>query len=375
MIRRKVCILTTVHPPFDTRIFHKQAKTLAEAGYDVTLIAQHKRPEIIDGIRILPLPTPKNRLQRMIYTTFYAFKLSLKERADVYHLHDPELLPIGLVLKLLTNGKVIYDVHEVVPATILTKDWIPCLMRKPMSWLFNFFERITTKFIDKLIAAADSIAARFPSDKVVTVRNYPRIDFFIDTIDIVHNSSKDYCTLIYVGGLTEERGIYELVKSLEFVDSKLPLRLKLIGKFYPPAFESRLRSLRAFAKVDYLGWLPYEEAMAHLKNADIGIVLFHPAPNHLGSCPNKLFEYMATGLPVVASNFPLWREIVEGNSCGICVDPLDPKAIAQAIEYLLAHPEEARRMGENGRRAVVEKYNWNMEGKKLLKLYEELLRR
>ncbi len=96
----KVCILTSVHSLFDIRIFHKQAKTLAKAGYDVTLIVQHTRDEVIEGIKVIALPKPKNRFHRMIGLVFRVFRLALTQKADVYHFHDPELLPVGVLLRL-----------------------------------------------------------------------------------------------------------------------------------------------------------------------------------------------------------------------------------------------------------------------------------
>jgi glycosyltransferase involved in cell wall biosynthesis len=110
--------------------------------------------------------------------------------------------------------------------------------------------------------------------------------------------------------------------------------------------------------------------MSHSK---AGIVTFHPLPNHIDAQPNKMFEYMSAGLPIITSNFPLWKEIVEGNSCGICVNPLDPEEIGKAIEYIISHSNEAEKMGQNGKKAVLEKYNWQVEEKKLFEVYEELL--
>ena len=138
----KVCVLTTVHPPFDTRIFYKQARTLARAGYKVVLIAQHNRDEMVDGVKIVALPKPRNRFARIFGLTWRAFHLALRERAEIYHFHDPELLPIGVLLKIFTRAKVIYDVHEDVPEQILTKHWIPCLLRRPLAGVFNAFEKL-----------------------------------------------------------------------------------------------------------------------------------------------------------------------------------------------------------------------------------------
>jgi len=209
----------------------------------------------------------------------------------------------------------------------------------------------------------------------VVVRNYPLLDLFPlpKHEKDEKSSSKGPHRLIVTGGLTRFRGIGELVQAAALVGDEYDIRVKLLGRFISKTFEEEVQALPGFERVEYHEWVPYEEVPRHLVEAQIGVVLFHSLPNHINAMPNKLFEYMAAGLPIIASNFPLWREIVEGNECGLTVNPLDPKEIAKAIEYLLLHPEEACRMGNNGRRAVEEKYNWENEGKKLLALYEKLL--
>jgi len=367
----RIVQLTTVHQPFDTRIFHKQAKTLARAGYDVTLIAQHDGDRVVEGVRIIGLPKPRNRFIRIFGLTWRAFRLALRQHADVYHFHDPELLPIGLMLKLFTRAKVIYDVHEDVPQQILTKYWIPRPLRKPLSVVFNAFEKLLARMLDAVVVATEGIAEKFRGRNPIVVHNYP-------DLKMLPNSSapkeKNEKVLVYVGGISKLRGAVEMVRALEYLERVEDLRLDLIGRFEPSSLERELQALPGYRRVRYLGWLQPKDIYKHLQTADIGLVCLHPDPRYVVGWPVKLFEYMAAGLPVIASNFPLWQEIVEGNRCGICVDPLNPKEIAGAIEYLITHPEEARQMGENGRRAVEEKYNWEKEGKKLLKLYEELLK-
>ena len=367
----KVVHLTTVHPPFDTRIFHKESKTLAQAGYKVVLIAQYERNEVVDGVKIVALPKPRDRFARIFGLAWRAFRLALRQRADVYHFHDPELLPIGVLLKLFTRGKVIYDVHEDVPQQILTKHWIPRLLRHPLAVVFNAVEKLLTQAMDAVVVATEGIAEKFTRLKPIVVHNYPDLGM-LPNPSTRRGEGKEK-VLVYVGGISKIRGAVEMIQALEHLNPAWDVRLELIGKFDPPELEGELQALLGYRRVRFLGWLPWELAWERAQAAFAGLVLFHPAPNHTNSFPNKLFEYMAAGLPVVASNFPLWKEIVEGNQCGITVDPLDPKEIAQAIEYLLTHPEEARQMGENGRRAVEEKYNWEKETEKLLALYEELL--
>jgi glycosyltransferase involved in cell wall biosynthesis len=368
----KICMLSTVHQALDDRIFYREAKTLARAGYKVVLIAQHNRDEMVDGVKIVALPKPRNRFARMFGLTWRAFHLSLRERADVYHFHDPELLPIGVLLRIFTRAKVIYDVHEDVPEQILTKHWIPCLLRRPLAVVFNAFEKLMAQVLDAVVVATEGIAEKFAHLNPIVIHNYPDLGM-LPNPSTRRGEGKEK-VLVYVGGISKIRGAVEMVRALEHLNSAWDVRLDLIGKFEPPELEQELQGLPGYQRVRFFGWLSWEEAWHHAQSAIVGLVLFHPAPNHEKALPNKLFEYMAAGLPVVASNFPLWKEIVEGNRCGITVDPLDPKAIAQAIEYLLAHPEEARQMGENGRRAVEEKYNWEREKEKFLKLYEELLK-
>jgi len=371
----KVCILTSVHPPFDTRIFHRQAKSLLKAGYDVTLIAQHDKDETVDGVIILALPKPKNRFWRML-GTWRAFKLALKQRAAIYHFHDPELIPIAVLLKLFANGKVIYDVHENVKRDILSKSWLPRTARGPLSLMYQLTEKLGFPFIDEIIIAEDSYIENYrKQNNILALRNYPMLSFIKESSEVKNSRP----TLVYVGGISEARGVWELVESMRLLKPKYEnILLTLVGPVYPASLEEKIRKLlEQFSlqqNIHLVGKVKYEEIYTILSRCHIGMGILHPTPNYIESLPTKLFEYMALGLPVITSNFPLWKEIVEGNNCGLTVDPLNPTEIAGAVEYLIEHPDEARKMGENGRKAVVVKYNWEMESKKLINIYENLLK-
>lgn len=364
----KVCLLSSVHQPFDVRIFHKEAKSLAKVGYGVILIAQSDREETVDGIKIIPLPKPKNRLERMGLLTFRCLIKALKQKANVYHFHDPELLFVGLLLKLMTKAKIIYDVHEDYAKQILSKPYLPEWTRYSIAWLVNKVEKVISRTFDAIVTATDDISNNFSYHKrIVAVRNFPVLSNF-SLLNKTDNST--IFNLIYVGGLVEIRGISQVIQSLEYIQKEV--KLILCGKFYPANYEEQVRSLKGFEKVEYQGWVRPQDIPAKMAQAEVGIVCFLPEPNHINALPNKLFEYLSCGLPVIASDFPLWKEIIEGNHCGICVNPLNPREIAQAIEYLMEHPDEAKQMGKSGRKAVEERYNWELEKERLIGLYKKL---
>ena len=363
----KVCILTSVHPPFDTRIFHKEAKSLVKAGYDVTLIAQRNKEETVDGIRIVPLPKPKNRLDRMTRTVWVAYRKALKIDADIYHFHDPELIPIGLLLK--RHGKrVIYDVHEDVPRQNLSKSYIPAAFRKPISAMIEIMEAFSARRFDGVVTATPFINKRFLGlgARAVNVNNYPLASKLYPAENQWEGKENAVC---YVGGIAGIRGAFEMVKAI----GKIGYRLFLGGEI-ESKIEKKLKEMPGWQNVETLGFLDRNAVKSTLSRSMGGLVLFHPEPNHINAQPNKMFEYMSAGIPVIASNFPLWKELVEGTESGICVDPLNPEEIAGAIRWIIEHPIEAQEMGENGRQAVLDKYNWEQESQKLLMLYEELFK-
>jgi hypothetical protein len=360
----KVCHLTSVHPYNDTRIFIKECCTLAATGYDTDLVAPNAPDEVRNTVHLHGVPKVNgSRLLRMTKTVWAVYQKARPLKADIYHFHDPELIPIGLLLKL-EGKKVIYDVHEDVPKDILGKTWIPPVLRKPVAWLIRNLENFAAKRFDAVVAATPYICDRFLKlgCHAVNINNYPILtELYLPDVDW----SKKECAVCYVGGIFYIRGIFEIVEALGQTDTKL----LLAGQFWPSALRERVVTMPGWNNVEELGQLNRNEVAKTLARAMAGLVLFHPEPYHLDAQPNKMFEYMSAGLPVIASNFPLWKKIIEGNECGICVDPMNPEAIREAIQWLIEHPDEAKRMGENGRRAVEEKYNWESQVLSLTKLY------
>jgi glycosyltransferase involved in cell wall biosynthesis len=366
----RICILTSVHPPFDPRIFHKQARTLARAGYKVSLIVQHTRDQVVDGVEVMAIPKSRNRFQRVM-STFQIYRKAKALRASAYHFHDPELLPAGLMLKLTTRAKVVYDVHEDYAASLKSAHYLPGFLRPLLAGSVALLERIIYPRLDGIISATDEIGRKFNRHShAIIIKNYPDLAGFIERHAADDNKAFQ---VVYAGVMTPERGLAEVVRAVAIADRNGNIRLSLFGKFVPQGFEDTLRALPGSGMVEFRGHMPPEQVWHALADADAGVVCFRPGPNHDHSMPNKLFEYMAAALPVVASDFPLWKEIIEGNQCGITVDPRFPEEIAAALRWLADHSREAREMGLRGRKAVLEKYSWEKEGSRLVDFYRSEL--
>lgn len=365
----KITHLTSAHTRSDTRIFLKECCSLAQAGFDVSLVvADGLGDEQREGVSIHDVGTASGRIDRIRNVTRRVFEKARDLDASIYHLHDPELIPAGLKLKKL-GKKVIFDAHEDVPKQLLSKPYL----NKPAKWLlsniFSLYESYACSRLDGIITATPFIRDKFLAinPHTLDINNYPMLgELAVGEIDWAQKKNQ----ACYVGGITRIRGILEVVNSMGFV--KTQARLKIAGKFTENDVEKVAKTDQGWANVDALGFLSREQVRDLLQQSVAGLVTFHSVPNHIDAQPNKMFEYMSAGVPVIASHFPFWKEIIEGNACGLCVDPLSPAAIAEAIDYLVIHPEEAEQMGRNGQRAVQEKYNWGMEEQKLLQFYNQI---
>ena len=366
----KVCVLTSAHPAFDVRIFHKECKSLARAGYDVTLVAAHGESLRVDGVAIKAVTPTKGRIDRWFKTTASVYREAVAVDADVYHFHDPELIPVGLALRA-RRKKVIYDMHEDLPQTVSYKPYVPKWMQRPLSRVLAMAESVAVGRFSGLIAASPEIAARFAGhSNVCVVQNYPlREEFPVEASETP--GARDYA--VYVGlRITLARGAEEMVRAMELLQGADPIRLRLAGTIEPADLLQRLETMPGWRSTEYLGSLGRAGVSELIRNAMAGLVVLHPEPNYVNSHPVKLFEYMCAGIPVIASDFPVFRGIIEQARCGILVDPLSTQQIAEAIEFLRGHPEEARAMGARGRLAVNSRYNWQHEEQALLGMYNRM---
>ncbi|NWQ39482.1 glycosyltransferase family 4 protein [Bacillus sp. EB106-08-02-XG196] len=367
----KICHLTSVHPTEDIRIFVKECRYLQKSGFDTYLIAANSDTYIKDGVKIVGVKVEASgRIMRILKGPAAVYKKALELDADVYHFHDPELLPIGLLLKN-KGKKVIYDVHEDVPEQVLSKHWIPSILRKSISRVVKGIEKFASKRFAAVVTATPTINNRFKTYNTnsVTIHNFPITD---ELISEELPLSGDKKTAIYIGGISEERGIVEMIDAIEMVNQKAPITLTLAGKFSPESLENQVKKQSGWKYVDHAGWLNREQVKSYLGQAFVGLVILRPEPRYMVAYPIKLFEYMSAGIPVIASNFSLWKEIVEDSQCGLCVDPLNIEEISEAILWMSKNPEEAKKLGQNGREAILKKYSWENEAARLVELYKSL---
>lgn len=367
MQKIKVCHLTTAHEPFDERIFHKECKSLFSAGYDVTLIAPYDKNDVVDGIRIVALGVAKNRFHRFVIMNFLLLYKSILQKADIYHFHDPELLIAGVLIKILTFKKVIYDAHEDYEKQLLSKGWIRPALRKPLAYVIRSIEKISCKIYDFIITAGLHTKIKFPDEKSTVIANYPPVEF-IPEIKVKRNS---VMKLIYAGGISKDRGILIMLEVMQLLRDK-NIELHLLGDIQDTYL---ITSFETMGNVKYHGCLPWNDVNRYLADADMGLILFQPSPAYYdmsGDNVIKLFEYMLAELCVLISDFPKLSKLISDLGCGLSVDPTDPIQIANKIEYLYNNAELRKQMGIIGRKAVLDKYNWDNESKKLLAVYKTL---
>lgn len=359
----KVCHVTSMHKPFDGRIFLKQCISLSKK-YEVCLIQANTPDQERNGVKVYGVSIPNSRFKKML-TTKPVLEKALEVDADIYHIHDPELLPI--IPKLKKKGKkVIFDSHENFPGVILIKEYLPLFLRKLVAHLYVNYEKRKLKYTDALISVTPDIVNRLgkigPRSFLIT--NYPIYKELVDN----RKWGKSIC---FAGGLTKEWMHHSIIESLPQTGAIY----RIAGVSGYKHYEDTLKAMPGWKKVEFIGIIKHEEVSDFLQQSSAGMALYTYDDANVnfkeGTLGNqKIFEYMMAGLPLITSHLRLWEEIVKTNDCGLCVEPSEPSTVSEAINYIINHPEEAKRMGDNAAKAVKEKYNWSTQEENLFKAYE-----
>ena len=371
----RIAHLTISHPHLDVRVFMKEARTAAAAGHEVHVLAPGPAPAARDGVRFHELPDDIGRTSALFWKVLRHYPAILRAArevdADVYQLPDPILIPAALRLRR-GGARIVYDAHEDRPRQALTKYGtagrpVVALVTSPLWWALEVLGR---PFIDRFVAATPAIAAKFPRQRTVAVLNYALRDEFKPAAPDAGRPN----VAVYAGSINSHRNIEAMVEAIALLPAELDARLLLLGELMraEPCFRARLERMPGWARTEYGGNLPREQLAARLADSRVALNVLAGRPEHTVALGNKMFEYMAVGIPQVYSDFPLWREVIGEPGLGIAVNPADPVAIADALRHLFEHPGEAGAMGRRARAAVEEHYNWESQEAALLDLYEGL---
>lgn len=367
-----ICFVSTVHDPFDSRVFFKLARSLARAGYSVTLIAPGAPDETIDGVRLKPLPPkpPARQAWKRWFRLLGVWQQARAENAALYIVYDPEMTLVGLLLKL-GGRKVLYDVHEHVPYQILDKEWIPAPLRRPVAWLVDRYERLAVRAFDAVTPAFEQIADRFPHarHKLAIIRNVPEPERWLPA-NPATLSADGALIAVYSGSVQSDRCVLECVQAVNRLDPALNVHLWVIGPFKTDDYEAELRAA-AGERVKLWGNVRHDEVPPLLAQAHIGLMSLRPQRNSSVNWPIKLFEYMAAGLPILMHDNPFWLGLAGGSALPVNIE--DPDSIAAGIASLVRNPALRARLGACGRERVRQHYDWHAEEARLLAVVERLI--
>jgi glycosyltransferase involved in cell wall biosynthesis len=360
-----VVMLATVHDATDDRVFYREAKTLCEAGLSVCVIAPSSSSGYFEGIWIEALPRKQGRARRLLQG-WTVLRRALRLGKGLFIFHDSELFVTALILRGL-GKRVVYDCHENLPMQVLQKKWIPW----PFKWLLVpatwSLEWVGSRLLNGVLVARDSVLGRFPKDLRVSIRNFPTSDALTTSQGPPLSMRRN--VVIYAGGLSRIRGIAELVEAFRKIDVPTA-ELWLVGPFDSEQFQREILSSLP-PNVRWLGKMEHSEVVKLYASAKIGMSTLHPTPSHRNSQPVKIYEYMGAGLPVIASNFPEFSELLEG--CGVQVDPLNVEQIREEIRHLLLDDSRLENMSKVARARVLNCYSWDREGERLVQFCSSLL--
>lgn len=371
---KHVVHVTSAHPAGDPRIFRKECLSLARAGYEVTLVVPHAESDhVVEGVQLRTLPLPSGRKERMLKTAGLAWAKALSLKADLYHFHDPELMP-GAVRAAKRGAKVIYDVHEHLGEDLLVatnKPYVPDWARRPLSGLIQWYERRVGNHMAATIPVVESHADRFAAGKSVVLQNYP-IQAELPVVEATPYADRPNLA-VFSGGLTRDRCAQEMVDGIGLVEGRFDARFWVAGTFDDQALLDQLAQSPGWAKTEFVGYIKHADVYRTVCNAKVGLATMAPEKYDQDFSANKIYDYMMAGLPIIASPNRTWIQTLQEHQCGIILRDGSAQALADAMNAVFCDPVGSAQMGENGRKAALKLYTWEAEEQKLLALYERLI--
>jgi glycosyltransferase involved in cell wall biosynthesis len=369
---KKVCIIHKVQS-LDPRSFYKQGRSLVKAGYETVIMGLYGEDKVVQGIKLIGFKSAKRRLTRFFITNYQIFIRALKERADVYHFHDLDFIPLAILLKMITKSIIIYDIHEAYPEYMLIKSYLPKALRKFVSIFVYLLEHTAIKFFDAIIPNDNYIANEFKHQNNIPIFNFPTLDFFKNINRIPwNNQSYD---LFYHGSLPK----YHFEAMMNIAEKLNSENIRNIWGIVTNDQSTLIWAQREIEKRNmksnfvFLPYTDYLNVFEYLSKVKIGIIPLPPYKKFMKNIPLKMFEFMGCGIPMVLSDLPPSRQFISGENCAFAVEPDNIGEYVTAIKTLLENPEKAIEMGHNGKKLVFEKYNWDFEEKKLINLYNALI--
>ena len=364
----RVCVITTVHPPNDIRI-SKELDTLSKAGYEVIYIAKKGKFEN-DKITYWPITEYHGRLNRLIKGSREALQKALDANADIYHFHDPELIGVGKKLKR-RGKKVVYDIHEEYPSVILSKNWIPRYLRKVVAWLVDSYERRAVHLMDGIVVVVQEQLERFTGkEKFAILPNFPDTQL----LESMRNKKKDGedVRFVYSGSIDVDRSIVEMIEAFVMLRKKYHIRLDLLGPIHDKSLRDYITEKESQTDgLAYRGTLAHNDALEIVSESDVGLMVMHRGRSKEMSSPLKMYEYLGLGLPIIASDFRKWREVLDEKPCALFVGPDSPSDIAEKMEILIKDKKLRNNMRENAIE-ISSRYSWRSIEERLLTLYRSL---
>lgn len=385
--------------PPDIRV-KKETKTLIEKGYNVFLVCPNYKnrseKENINGINVFRIPYLfKNTRVLWLFSSFFLIRyiflpykiltICYNYKIDMFHIHDLPLAFPSIILAKILGKKTIFDMHENYPEMMkislkLQKNIVfKYISELQISW-YRLEEFLSIKLTDKIICVVEEqkefvIKKGANSRKIVVVSNVVDTER-IDKLKLFPEKKKlkDKFLITYVGGFSLHRGLDTLINALPSILKEIPnAHILLVGD---SAIKEKLinlsKELNIEKNITFTGWLPFNKAMGCVIGSDVCAIPHDSTPHTENTIPHKLFQYMYLEKPVLVSDVAPFKRIINETKAGLIFRTEDKKDLTEKITWMHDHPEDIKEMGKNGRKAVLKRYNWNIEGKKLVRLYNSL---